>query len=188
MASPKIPVNQLNALPLVTADQAAAGGDVIVQGSTITRFWSNTVLGMGTTFTNLGGGGSAMSSVQLDVTGCSRFALVLTRTVTGVGGDAADLFAVYLSYGDLAGNNELPGLNTGNLSGMHDMIGRFTWAVALGNGTTVLSCQWADASVLPGHGAGQSISTVGTRVFISLRSAAVAVANRTFSAEMWGAT
>jgi hypothetical protein len=85
----KIPQNQLNALPLTDAATAAAGGDIVVLGSAITRYWSPTVLGVSgarRTGPEAVSGYFALVTPYLDVRGCSQFVVLLQRNGgTGVG-------------------------------------------------------------------------------------------------------
>ncbi len=46
MANPKLPANQLNALPLQTPEAAADPGEVLTVGGTINKHWTPTVLGI----------------------------------------------------------------------------------------------------------------------------------------------
>lgn len=92
----KIPQNQLNALPLTDAATAAAGGDIVVLGNSISRYWSPVTTGVNASvFANDANGFPVMVSNFLDVRGCRSFVLLLRRAFTGVGIALANITCTY---------------------------------------------------------------------------------------------
>jgi hypothetical protein len=74
------PVNQLNALPLITATAAAADGDINIVGGAITRYWSAAITGVnGATPSIDANGFRVLPTNFLNVTGCARFACIVQR-------------------------------------------------------------------------------------------------------------
>jgi hypothetical protein len=84
------PQNQLDALPIQTATQAAAPDQLVVVGSTLTKYFGPTTLGINGV--NFGAdpddaGGSMLLSNYIDLTGCSSFVALMIRTVGQILGD-----------------------------------------------------------------------------------------------------
>lgn len=79
----KTPNYQLWALPLQDAATAAAGGDIVILGNTITRYWSPTVLGINAvSMVDDGTGHFYLLTGFLDVRGCRSFVLMVRRTIS----------------------------------------------------------------------------------------------------------
>jgi hypothetical protein len=86
-----VPTNQLDALPLFSAQQAANGGTVNLGfGGGLTRFWDPVTLGVSAAnFAVDGNGFIVLTTNFISVFGCRSFALIITRTNAGVGGAIA---------------------------------------------------------------------------------------------------
>jgi hypothetical protein len=93
-----VPINQLNSLPLLSADQLAYGGVVSVIGGAINRYFDPTATGIAGAPGNmstvdpdvsgtLGVGAYSVISNLLDVRGCSRFTALAAVKMPGVGED-----------------------------------------------------------------------------------------------------
>lgn len=184
MAIPKVPQNQIAALPLIDFNTSAAGGDVIVLGTSITRFWSATVLGMPSNFVNITGGASELRSNVLDVTGCSRFCLVMTATIA-VGGYAGQNIEPFILYSNSAGTQEI----FDNIpSSFHRMFNNMLIGNYAQPFTKVFTCQWSDSGPGTATGGGAGLATVGARCIICLRRGAALNVNESYSCELWGAS
>lgn len=85
MATGPIPQNQLNALPLLTAAQAAAAGELTIIGGGLYRYFSPTVLGINATpVVNYGGlGYYLLTTPYLDLRGCSKYVVTIRNTYIG---------------------------------------------------------------------------------------------------------
>jgi len=179
----KIPQNQLDALPLLDADIAAAGGEIQIIGNQLTKFWASSVLAFPAAWVAHPVSGSFLLSAQLDMRAVSRFSLIGKRTFVA-GGDVAQTFQFYLLYGMSDGTFELI---TDNAALRHRMIIDIT--IPIGTPTPfVFSCLWADgAGASLGTGAGSSIATVGARVKLCITNTILNNANQTYAFELWGA-
>jgi hypothetical protein len=91
------PVNQLNALPLVTAQSVGDPGEIVVVGNTIIKYWSPVAL-FGSGIGNAGFAGNVADPFQpgarsgivtnfIDVRGCNYFAFTMTLQHNNVAGD-----------------------------------------------------------------------------------------------------
>jgi hypothetical protein len=91
------PINQLNALPLVSAQSVGDPGDVVVVGNTIRRYWSPAAL-LGSSLGNSGVAGnvadpfqpgtrSGFITLMLDVTGCNFFTIIMVMRAATAGND-----------------------------------------------------------------------------------------------------
>lgn len=115
MPNPALPQNQINALPLQTAEQAVQAGDALVYGSPVTKFWSSVALGVtGIAASALdplpapspffGGENSGLHQVLptlfIDPIGIGRFAIVVRRSRAALSGAGAAiaLFRVIVQY------------------------------------------------------------------------------------------
>ena len=86
MSSQLIPVNQLNALPLITAAQAATAGTVQVVGGSVYRSFTPAQLGINATSVASDPGGIYyLATPFLDLRGCSKVTVTLQRTVSANG-------------------------------------------------------------------------------------------------------
>lgn len=79
-----MPQNQLDALPLITAVQAAAPDEVLIVGGTVTKFWNPVTIGIVNQrpFLDGSGGGAAMQihgTNFLDFSGMNHFLFMLLR-------------------------------------------------------------------------------------------------------------
>ena len=97
MPTGPIPTSQLNALPILTAGQAALGGDVLVVGSTLSRVWSPATLGLNGTsvVANKPVGWYWFGTDYLDLRGTSK-CLMTVRCVNVNVRAALPVFAVWL--------------------------------------------------------------------------------------------
>ncbi len=93
------PINQLNALPLTSAQAVGTPGDVIILGNTIIRFWSPTDL-LGSGPGNAGIAGNVADPFQpgarsgfvtsfLDVRGVNFFTVIMVMRAATAGNDLA---------------------------------------------------------------------------------------------------
>jgi hypothetical protein len=91
------PINQLNALPLVSAQSVGDPGDVVVVGNTIRRYWSPVAL-LGASSGNAGvagnvadpfqpGARSGFITLMLDITGCNFFTCIMVMRAATAGND-----------------------------------------------------------------------------------------------------
>jgi hypothetical protein len=196
----KTPVNQLNALPLVTADATANPGDVLVVGGTVTRFWSPTNTGInGASFAGDPDDTSALAifSNFFDVTGCNRFQMVLSRIADTLANDtAADVAAVAIT---LLVQYRALGVNprTGSPVGTTDSwqvgavtprggnnlpVGQRTYPM-----TQVIVKNFGLANDNPSAGATQG-TMMGTDCRLWLRATAAPGTGITYSVSLWGST
>ena len=85
MASPNLPLNQQNALPIPGAS-SVNNGTLTVVGGTVNRYCSPTDLGINgagvLTLTVGGGSYYYLATNYLNLTGCTRFAFLVSRAVT----------------------------------------------------------------------------------------------------------
>jgi len=77
--SGNVPQNQIDALPIITPDAAAAAGDLQIVGGSISRFWSPATLGLNGVAATASGGVFFLATPYLDVSGCTRFAMFISR-------------------------------------------------------------------------------------------------------------
>ncbi len=82
-----VPVNQLNALPLISAQAAANGGTLTINpNGGVTRFFDSATLGIsGANFAIDANGFIVLVSSFISVFGCRTFTVILTRTNAGLG-------------------------------------------------------------------------------------------------------
>jgi len=187
MAIPKVPQNQIAALPLIDFNTSAAGGDVIILGNSITRFWSATVLGMPGNFVNIAGGASELRSNVLDVTGCSRFVLLVTATI-GIGGYAGQTIEPHIQFQNSAGLSEV---NTSAATTPNSTRRRAQNLVLPDRATPwsgLFSCTWNDTGIVLAGGAGNGLATVGARCMVVLKRGVALNVNESYSCELWGAS
>jgi hypothetical protein len=90
------PINQLNALPLVSAASVGDPGDVVVVGNTIRRYWNTAALMGGASAAGIAGNvadpfqpgtRSGWITPTLDVTGCNFFTVVMVMRAATAGND-----------------------------------------------------------------------------------------------------
>jgi hypothetical protein len=88
LSTQAVPVNQLEALPLLTVQQFLSpdGGDTVVYGTRVLKYWSPTALGITAGVPTLDADGGPGNKYQittpwLDVTPCMFFAFVILRTI-----------------------------------------------------------------------------------------------------------
>lgn len=114
MANPKLPINQINALPLQTPEAAADPGDVLVLGGKILKYWSPAVLGIN----NLpyaiaaapnGYGNRGFMSNTIDTTGCTDFTLLVLRNLPTVAEAAQRTWSLWFQpqFDPAAGGSQL---------------------------------------------------------------------------------
>lgn len=81
----RTPVNQLDSLPLVDADSAAAGGEIQIINGVVVRYFSPAVLGIaGATVQSIAIGAGFFFYIAgnyLDLRGCTKFQLLVRRNV-----------------------------------------------------------------------------------------------------------
>ena len=86
----KTPQNQLDALPLLTPDTAAQGGDIFIVGQSVTRYFSPAALGIveATRVADPDEAGSTLIlSNQIDLRGMNSLQVVITRLALLAGND-----------------------------------------------------------------------------------------------------
>lgn len=184
MGTPKIPINQQDALPLLTTDAASLPGDIQLVGNSLTRYWSPSVLGMGSNFVAIPNGGASfwMRSNVLDVRGCCSFALLIKRSYV-VGGDVQKTVQAYVLYQFSDGTDEdLVVPNNYHRAAGNDIV----WGVGAQN-PNVATVAWRNSSIAT-TGCGAVMATVGTRVRVALRSIDAVNANQTYSCELYGSS
>jgi hypothetical protein len=93
-----VPINQINALPLLSTSDLAFGGTVSVIGGSINRYFSPVQTGINGQAGNLNtadadpsgsGAGFSVVSNLLDVRGCTRFTGLVAIKMAGAGEDIA---------------------------------------------------------------------------------------------------
>jgi len=93
-----VPINQINALPLLSTSDLAFGGTVSVIGGSINRYFSPVQTGINGAAGNLNtadadpsgaGAGFSVVSNLLDVRGCTRFTALAAIKMAAVGEDIA---------------------------------------------------------------------------------------------------
>lgn len=185
------PLNQLNALPLISADAAASGGVATVVFGQLTRFWDATLLGASGLSIAYGGTFRGFYMNPLDVRGCRRFALIVTHDVTALPGDVAKTLNLWLLYANAANTAAQIVSSAGAfLAGMQrvDPVG-LAIPAGLGLGPNLWSLQFTDPMPFAGTGPSGMGTMVGTRVrpFLQISQAA-GLADVTWSCELWGAS
>jgi hypothetical protein len=176
----KTPQNQLDALPLLDADTAAAGGELNITGSSLTRFWSAAVLGLGSNFALVGGVGIMVSNL-LDVRGCSAFSLIINRSFVA-GGDVSHDVDLYILWATVSGVAE----SMADAGSLTDHTRMMRWSYLIGDATPFVLGRGWDRSTLSAISQVTG-AMVGTRVRIVLRSSIAPNANQTYAVELWGA-
>ncbi len=85
------PINQLDALPLVTAQAVGEPGEVVVIGNVIVKHWTPVQLGVVAVSGNTGdpdkAGSLGFVTTFLDVRGCNYFRLVMVRRTDSLAHD-----------------------------------------------------------------------------------------------------
>jgi hypothetical protein len=187
----KIPQNQLDALPLTDAATAAAGGDIVVLGNTISRYWSPTVTGInGTPFANDANGFPVIVSNFLDVRGCRTFTMLMRRAFVGVGIALAN-FSAFAQYRFSTGETPLTSLGAtqnAQLLAMN-LLGNCNNPLTFG---AFQNANEVQTIAIP-FDLGQETSTgnngpkiVGTDVRIVFVATGAIAATNTFFLAMWG--
>jgi hypothetical protein len=91
-----VPINQINALPLLSTSDLAFGGTVSVIGGSINRYFSPVQTGINGAAGNLNtadadpsgpGAGFSVVSALLDVRGCTRFTALVAIKMAAIGED-----------------------------------------------------------------------------------------------------
>lgn len=182
MANAKIPINQQNALPILTIDQTASPGDMQIIGNTMTKFWSSSVLGGFVT----NGGASLWLSPQLDVRACSRFAIVMKRTYSVDRTNSGFLFVDYAFSDGTANSAATIASNPGS-----QLLRIGSWSLPLALPSPfVFAFQWTDPGAVTGTGAGPGANpygaTLGTNIRFCITNAQPIVGTDTIVLEMWG--
>lgn len=94
-----VPKNQLDALPLYTASQAAAGGTVSFNlGGGITRYFSETVLGISAASRVVSNTRNVIVSNYIDVSGCRAFACQIRRVTANPAAAIIFTYTLYMQY------------------------------------------------------------------------------------------
>lgn len=92
------PANQLDALPLVTAQSVGDPGETVIVGNTIIKHWNPTQLGVSGVSGNVGDpdkpGSLGFVTNFIDVRGCNYFRLVMVRRVDLIGNDQATTLTI----------------------------------------------------------------------------------------------
>lgn len=86
MSNPKLPINQINALPLQTPEAAADPGETLIIGGKLLKYWSPSALGIIAAPYAVGPDGvnRGFTSQTLDTTGCLNFCLQFRRLLPTV--------------------------------------------------------------------------------------------------------
>lgn len=177
MSGALIPVNQLNAFPLLTADFVAAGGVLTEVNGRQVRFWSSGALGIPAPIAV----NNVFSNV-LDTRGLSQFSFAISMTAAGGGGVLATPIAMYVLCGTQAGGFPNPTANTLANMPRVPLTGRFLNIPA--GGTAVVDFQYGPAlfSNAPG-----SLAWSTNRAMIMLNFTAPLGANLVgFTCELMG--
>ena len=100
------PQSQLDALPIITAAEAAEPGEYAIVGANVVRTWTPAQTGINGALCNVSDPrtpafGNFLLSNWLDFTGMTRFTAVLVGQVNAIGGDVAMNFIVRLVGGAL---------------------------------------------------------------------------------------
>jgi len=188
----KTPQNQLDALPLTDAATAAQGGDIVILGNSISRYWSPTVLAVnGIGFTTDPNGFFYLPTAFLDVRGCRSFAMLLRRiNTTALPQLALPSMTVYMQY--RFSNGEVPLISLGAIQNQ-----RYIAAAQINSIPIVFPTMQVQSEVQTafrgwntgqeGGGAGEVQSqSLGTDVRFFILSATAPTAPNTFSMALWG--
>ena len=193
----KIPQNQLDALPLVDADSVGDPGELQIIGNTMTRFWSGAASGINNIVRIADPDEPATSmllSNYLDVRGCSKIQLVVTRRVDTSGGGTDEdniTLSILVQYQNAAGVNQRTGGGAGLGTTYAAQLGTITYRSALTAGlalpvTFVMTRGLAMANDNPAT-PNAPIVMVGFRVRVWLRWTVGLNAAQFFTLEIWGA-
>jgi hypothetical protein len=190
-----MPQNQIDALPLISADTAAAGGAISLVGGNFTRYWSPTTLGL-VAATPAAAGGATFWLVTpfLDCRGVRSFKMLVRRfNTTGLPQAAlAGNASIYQQYRYTSA--EVPLLSQGaaeNLSSIginvianSGIIGYFPALQTQGEVQTA-AFGWSEA--LSDSAAGNSTTvTMGTDVRFMVGFSVLPAAANTFGVALWG--
>jgi hypothetical protein len=192
-----MPQNQINALPLISADTAAAGGAISIVGGNFTRYWSPTVLGLvGVQPAAAGGATFWMFSGFLDTRGVRAFK-ILVRRLNGAAlgaNTAAIVGSIQIFQQFRFTSAEVPLLSQGateNLSSLaintiaNSGIGGFFPALQTQNEVQTAAFGWD--SPLGDSAAGNNANvTIGTDVRIMVGFQNLPNVNNTWSVALWG--
>lgn len=186
------PQNQLDALPLLTAAQAAAPGQVQIIGNTLTRYWDPGTLGVNGILPVADANGFLyITTAFLDTRGCAAFAFLLRRQ-SSAGALAAQGAGTQLGFQYRFNVNETPPLSKGATQNL------VACGASLISSTTVnwpamqSANELQDAFYSIGHGQPNSLTTtagggiMGTDVRFFLYFPIAPVANSLFSMSVWG--
>jgi hypothetical protein len=191
-----MPANQLNALPLFTAQAAASGGTVSLGlGGGLTRFWDPATLGIaGVNFAADANGFNVLLSSFISVFGCRSFALILRRTNAGVGLALAGI-DVRIQYRLSA--TDVPPTSLGAATQDTQYTGSVT--VQAGGNAVVFPLMEAaaedqralvcwDSSSIALSAANGTSTMIGdqARLFLNISSGALPAGGNLFSAYLWG--
>lgn len=180
-----IPVDQLNSLPLVTAESISEPGEVTVVGSVITRFFNNQALGFPPNFiTN--GTESWLISNQLDLRGTPNLTVLLQRFFSDPAGDVASTVQLYLVT-DMttgltpigAGGVRLVFLNRLNVS--------VTYAIGDASGVTFAAYVAQGSQIATGPSTASGAAPVGDRVRLAWRQGSAANSFQSWGGQLWAA-
>jgi hypothetical protein len=124
------PQNQLDALPLVTAQSVGDPGEVVIVGNSIIRHWNPTQLGVVSISGNVGdpdkAGSLGFVTSIIDVRGCNFFRLVMVRRTDSLAHDQTT--ALNIAW-------QMKGTSDGPSQGVTPRTGdggRISWATQIG--------------------------------------------------------
>lgn len=170
MPTPRIPINQQDAFPILTIDQTAAPGDIQVVGGTITRYYSPSVLGVNNIQMGLPAGdgwGTAdigwVRTAPLDLRGMSSFVAILTRVLQANQNDGApgEIASLYVEFVNSAGVFQPPSVPVPGISFAHRVGAFILETQAMVAGTQICTLCWVNGSQTIG-GSFTFLSTIGT--------------------------
>jgi hypothetical protein len=199
-----VPVTQLDSLPLLTVQQFVApdGGDTVVYGTRVFKYWSPTLLGITAGVPALDADGGPGTKYQLttpwlDVTPCMFFAFVIVRAVVGATHAAAKPLHLCAQYKQTPADAPKRSNNIGGIVDAYNGIVNLT-----GSGTPIafpdqaaVATQRFTVLISPNTGVGSTLQNValcmGPSVRFQLNWLAVAPdANdlSTYSLAIWGSS
>jgi len=190
------PVNQLNALPLVTANAIGNPGEVLILGGTLTKYWSPSALGINGQLGNVLDPDDntlvrILSLAYIDAGGCNTYTLLTVAGVPNAGAEPPGDWEVYVIL------NATGGGAFGSVAPRTGTVGKTRWARV---GTVALqtvdpaaaypyekgcSCNWSDQAMV-NLNVTQRAGLVGRSAKIWLSRAAAGATAATYYASMWG--
>jgi hypothetical protein len=198
MAGVKLPQNQLDALPLISAadliGQVVDPGQVSIVGGSVVRWWSPIALGLkDVNFVDdpdHAGANTRLLTPFLDLSGMQQFILVVNRRCLAAGGDAGDTIGVYIQSNDgqtcggAVGENPT-GVGAGFGSSFTDGVCAFQFVVRGGpypqNTLVTAKTGWVNGIA----GLGPTFPQMAGRARVWLQGPAVPNANQLYTISLW---